>query len=148
MSASDKAAFGAIYDSGTTKVGGGNVSGTVYVRFNMTSNWGAGAQGDSYGALQLTPGGTGTVEELNAAQGIEVGKVWGHNAFSYMLPAQSAEGDLKLRKSHGWPDLSVSDQGNTSTFVVKVTFNAKRHRCGDALLESHGCPRVEPTKRP
>ena len=121
FSAGDKAAFGSLYDSTTGRIGGGNVSGTVYVRFDMTSNWAN--QGNSYGNLQLTQGSLSTVDDLNANQGMSAGKAWGSNAFSWMIQSLGSKGDLNSANPDPGRTYQYDPLGNTSTFVVKLTFN-------------------------
>ena len=121
FSASDKAAFGSLYDSGSGRIGGGNVSGVIYARFDMTSNWHV--QGNSYLNFELTNGAQTNVDNLNTAQPLEVGKVWGHNAFSYMTPTDGGKGDLNSANPESGQTYQYDPLGNTSTFVVKLVFN-------------------------
>jgi hypothetical protein len=89
FTSAEKAAFGGLYDSGTGMIGGGNVSGSVYVRFDGSI---AGTQDPTYSAgfgwFELRRGSAPTVETLETAgggSGLKVGKEWGRTVYSSVV---------------------------------------------------------------
>jgi hypothetical protein len=125
FTSAEKAAFGSLYDSASDTIGGGNVSGDVYVRFDaeIASTQDA-AYAAGFGWFQLHRGSALTVEELNAGSSgnnaLNVGKEWGTTGFSGIV-ATPGTGD-------GWNHFTLNPSGTVNssvhTFVMKISYAA------------------------
>lgn len=125
FTSAEKAAFGSLYDSASGTIGGGNVSGDVYVRVDAAIT---ATQDPTYyagfGWLQLRRGSALTVEELNngfsSNNVLNIGKEWASTGFSGIVATkQNADGFSRFT-------LNPSGTVNASlhSFVMKISYAA------------------------
>lgn len=125
FTSAEKVAFGSLYDSASGTIGGGSVSGSVYVRVDA----GIATTQDptffaGYGWFGLRRGSALAVEELNNGSSgnnaLCVGKEWSHTGFSG-IAATPGTGD-------GWNHFNLNPNGianqSTHTFVMKISYAA------------------------
>lgn len=125
FTSAEKTAFGSLYDSASGTIGGGSVSGDVYVRVDTAIT---ASQDPTYvsgfGWFGLRRGSALTVEELNNGSSgnnaLCVGKEWGRNGFSGIV-ATPGIGD-------GWNHFNLNPTGivtqSSHTFVMKISYAA------------------------
>jgi hypothetical protein len=117
LTAADKDAFGSLCDPVSGLIGGGNVSGTVYVRYDSGGGYLDNSQ--SARTIQLRRGFATSVETLNATttgSALSVGKIWGPTSF----------GAEHISSAATWIQTvsSTAVDQNTHTFVAQIDFVA------------------------
>lgn len=122
----DLTGFGALFDAGSNTVGGGNVAGTLYLRFDVQILHPNPADlSPHFGGLQLHRGTTSNRADMDqyTTQGaLLLGKQWGRAAYSYTVNG-AVNGDLN---AIGAPDPApyAFIDTNWHTVVARINYNA------------------------
>ncbi len=109
LSASGPFASAQLYDATSGTVGGGNVAGTLYVRFLMRAA--SANHNGEYGGLHLSRGDDST--------GVLVGNAWNAMAFSLTYTPTSTEVDLR---NNGGTGNYLFVDNNVHLVVAKITY--------------------------
>lgn len=109
LSATGPFAKAGLYDSASGTIGGGNVSGTVYVRFLMRAA--ASNHNGEYGGLHLSRG--------TDSSGVLVGNAW--NAMAFSITYTPASNEVDLRNNNGTGSYLFVDN-NVHLVVARISY--------------------------